>query len=85
MKTDDLIKYALIIGAAYIVWQYVLMPMMATPSTVSAATAAANPTTTQLIPSSAFPTTTSVSAPTDSNSLAPVFTFAGSTDGVVTQ
>ena len=62
MKTDDLIKYALIIGAAYIVWQYVLAPMMAGPTTVSAATAAANPTTTQLLPSSAFPTN-NVTAP----------------------
>lgn len=58
MKTDDLIKYALIAAGVYIVWQYVLVPMMAAPSTTSLANAAANPTTTQVIPSSAFPSTT---------------------------
>ena len=64
MKIDDLIKYVLIAAGVYVVWQYILVPMMTpTTTTTSAANAVANPTMTQQIPSTAFPSVSGAMVP----------------------
>lgn len=67
MKTDDIVKYLLIGFGVYVVWQYVLAPMMATSANLAA------PQATATIPSSAFPTTTT---PAQINSGGPVTVIA---------
>lgn len=45
MKTEDIIKYALIAAGAYLVWEYVISPMLATPATTPATGTTATQTT----------------------------------------
>ena len=45
MKTEDLIKYALIAVGAYLVWEYVISPMMAAPAIGTGATPPVNTNT----------------------------------------
>lgn len=55
MKTEDIIKYALIAAGAYLVWEYVISPMMASAGTTTPATgttAGTGTTTTQQTTSS---------------------------------
>lgn len=72
MKTEDIVKYLLIAAGAYLVWEYVISPMLATPAaagtapagTGAAAPAATTTTTTQTTqPPATTNTTTQISTP----------------------
>src|SRR6202044_1951190 len=63
MKTEDIIKYALIAAGAYLVWEYIIQPMMNAPAAAPATgTTAAAPTTTTQSPVSTQPV--QIAAPT---------------------
>lgn len=65
MKTEDIVKYLLIAAGAYLVWEYVISPMMTAPAvpTPAPAPAATTTTTTQTTQPPAANTTTQISTP----------------------
>src|ERR1700685_2167045 len=82
MKTEDIIKYALIAAGAYLVWEYVISPMLATTPAPAPATGTGATTTTAAAPANTTQSTTTTTNPVVmTNSTPPSITAPAPTGG----